>query len=63
VYFKEVVVDIPDDFKLTETEFNKAVHLKNLSIAEREVEEKRDQLYRAEEVVKNMLAFPAEKTD
>jgi hypothetical protein len=55
-----VTVDIPDGIDLTEKEFNYAVQLRELSVAEKEVEVKRRELHKAEEIVKNMLALPAE---
>lgn len=60
--FKTVTVEIPDDLGLTEKEYKAAFYLKHLSMAEQKVIEKRDELYRAEEVVKNMLAIEHEPT-
>lgn len=57
---REVTVEIPDDVDFTEKEFNDAIYMKNLSAAEKIVKKKRDELYRAEEVVKNMLALTVE---
>lgn len=63
VSVRKVTVEIPDDAELTLKEFNDAHYLKRLTAAEREVRRKRDELFRAEEVVKNMLAIPAEIVD
>lgn len=57
VRFKSVTVELPDNTGLTETQFKKAYYLKHLSLAELEVKTKRDELTRAEEVVKNMMAI------
>lgn len=63
IMFREVVVDIPDDFQLTEKQYKDALYLKKLNKAENRVEEKKKELHQAEEVVKNMLALPAEIVD
>jgi len=57
ITFKTVTVEIPDDVGLTEKEYKQAFYLKHLSAAELEVQKKRDELTRAEEVVKNMKAI------
>ncbi len=60
---KTVTVEIPDGIDFTETKYQEAQYLKGLSVAEKRVEEKRKELYQAEEIVKNMLALPATVSD
>lgn len=57
IRFKTVTVEIPDNLELTEKEYKDAFYFKHLSLAEQEVQKKRDELHRAEEVVKNMMAI------
>jgi len=54
---KTVTVEIPDGIDLTKTQYQKAQYLSKLSEAQKQVEKKRNELYEAEEIVKNMLAI------
>lgn len=54
---KEVTLDIPSDTLPSDEEYKRLVYLHNLSNAEREVQIKRDELTKAEELVRNMMAI------
>lgn len=60
---KTVTVEIPDDVEFTDKQFNNALYHSQLTAAEKVVAEKMAELTKAQEVVKNMLAIPAEVVD
>ena len=54
---KEVTIELPDDTKPSQKKCAEIVYLWELGEAERVVEEKRRDLFQAEEALKNMLAL------
>lgn len=54
---REVMVDLPDDLIPDEKELKRMMYLYQLDAAQRIVEDKRDELTKAEDIVKNMLAI------